>query len=418
MKSNIPYLVSQDASADLVHFCQSLSYNRFFLIADENTYTALGSQVESSLRKNGADVKTILLSGDEISTDEHYLMHTFIETKGEDRQYIAVGSGTITDITRFVSHRARASFISLPTAASVDGFTSTVAPMIFAKYKGPIQAQPPIAVFSDLPTLCAAPRIMTAAGLGDLLGKYTSLADWKLGHLLYDEPYNASVDQYMREAVDKTVAALDELAAGTCTGITNLMDGLVGSGFGMLEFGDSRPASGSEHHIAHFWEMKFILDGRPAVLHGVKVGIATILAARRYELLRELSFDQAKQQLNSHEFPGVDYFSREINRGYGPVASKIMEIQAPLLQMNVTDYDTLKTRILNNWDEIQKIAQTVPPAAEIKKWIGALNGPTLPSDIGLSDEDVCLGLESAHLLRDRFTLNRLGFWLDLPFGEA
>ncbi|MBE0696291.1 MAG: iron-containing alcohol dehydrogenase, partial [Anaerolineaceae bacterium] len=307
-------------------------------------------------------------------------------------------------------------FISLPTAASVDGFTSTVAPMIFAKYKGPIQAQPPIAVFADLPTLCAAPRIMTAAGFGDLLGKYTSLADWQLGKLLYDEPYDAAVDQKMRESVDKTVASLDQLATGSCDGITNLMDGLIGSGFGMLEFGDSRPASGSEHHIAHFWEMKFILEGRPAVLHGVKVGVATILAARRYEILRQISFADAEHRLNSRRFPELDQFQKEITLGYGVVANKILAIQAPLLQMTPADYDVLKKRILGNWDRIQSIAQSVPSAEEIQRWIKAVNGPTLPHEIGLSDDEVILGMECAHYLRDRFTMNRLGFWLDLPLG--
>jgi glycerol-1-phosphate dehydrogenase [NAD(P)+] len=416
MKTNIPYVVSQNADAHLVDFCKERHYNRFFLIADNNTYSVLGSRIENSLRNEGIDVKTILLTGEEISTDEHYIMQTLIETNGEDRQYIAVGSGTITDITRFVSHRARANFISIPTAASVDGFTSTVAPMVFAKYKGPIQAQPPIAVFADLPTLCAAPQIMTAAGLGDLLGKYTSLADWKLGQLLYDEPYNAEVDQKMRESVDKTVASLDQLAAGSCTGITNLMDGLIGSGFGMLEFGDSRPASGSEHHIAHYWEMKYILEGRPAVLHGVKVGIATILAAKRYELLSQITYADAEHRLNTRVFPSQDQFQKEILKGYGVVTNKILAIQAPLLRMTPMDFDILKKRILANWDQIHQIALGVPRAEEIRNWIKALNGPTLPQEIGLSDAEVVLGMESAHYLRDRFTLNRLGFWLNLPLG--
>ncbi len=414
MNINIPYVVAQDAVPPLLKFCAERNFTSFFLVADENTYRVLGRRVEQSLQTAGIAVKTILLTGEEISTDEHYVVQTLIETNGEDRQYIAVGSGTITDITRFVSHRVKANFISLPTAASVDGFTSTVAPMTVAKYKGPIQAQPPLAVFVDLPTVCAAPKRMTAAGLGDLLGKYTSLADWQIGHLLYNERYDRSVEEMMRESVDKTVSMLDEVAQGTCAGITQLMDGLIGSGFGMLQFGDSRPASGSEHHIAHYWEMKFILDGRPAVLHGVKVGIATVIAAQRYESLRQMSYSEAARRLENRSLPGKETMLAEIEAGYGVVTNKIIEIQTPLLSLTPDDFKELKSRILAHWDEIQAIAQGVPSPQQITGWIKALDGPTVPEDIHLSAEDVRLAMQSAHFLRDRFTLNRLAYWLSIP----
>ncbi len=414
MSPNITYLVTQDAIPPLLEFCARIEKKRYFLVADPNTYRVLGQRVEASLREAGYDVKSILLTGDEISTDEHYVTQAMIETNGEDRLYIAVGSGTITDITRFVSHRARANFISLPTAPSVDGFTSTVAPMVVAKYKGPIQAQPPVAVFADLPTIQAAPTQMIAAGLGDLLGKYTSLADWQLGALLYDEPYDPGIQAMMRKSVDDTIAIIDELPSRSRTGITYLMDGLVGSGFGMLAFGDSRPASGSEHHLAHYWEIKFILEDRPAVLHGIKVGVATIISARRYEFLRQISLDTATRILASVSLPRKEDILAEIHAGYGPVTDKIVSIQEPLLQMTEGDLQNLKQRILDNWNEIQAIAKSVPHPDQIAQWISTVNGPTLPSEIGLSPEEVNLGIRSAHYLRDRFTLNRLAYWLKLP----
>jgi glycerol-1-phosphate dehydrogenase [NAD(P)+] len=418
MYTDIPYLVTQDAVPALLEFCAQKGYRRLFLVADPNTYRVLGQRAEAALVNAGFDVKRILLTGEEIATDEHYVTQAMIETNGEDRQFVAVGSGTVTDITRFVSHRARASFVSLPTAPSVDGYTSTVAPMVVAKYKGPIQAQPPVAVFADLPTLCAAPSPLIAAGLGDLLGKYTSLADWQLGALLYDEPFDPAIDAMMRNSVDDTVAVIDALTNRSCEGITRLMDGLVGSGFGMLAFGDSRPASGSEHHIAHFWEIKFILENRPAVLHGTKVGIATLISARRYELLRQMTREDAAGCLAACSLPGHDEWLAEISAGYGPVTEKILAIQEPLLRMNEADLQELKTRILANWESIQSIARTVPHPDQIAGWLTAVGGPTTPAEVGLGPDEVTLGIRSAHYLRDRFTLNRLGYWLKLPFGTA
>ena len=109
-------------------------------------------------------------------------MQVLVRADRENRTYLAVGSGTITDITRFASHRTKADFISIPTAPSVDGYTSPSASLVIERLKQTVIAQPPIAIFADLPTLCAAPRPMIAAGFGDMLGKYTSLADWQLGH--------------------------------------------------------------------------------------------------------------------------------------------------------------------------------------------------------------------------------------------
>ena len=413
MKNPIPYLVVPDAVPPLLDFIREQGLHRFFLVADPNTYQVLGQRVEAALRANGIDSKTILITGDEIITDEHYIVQALVETKGEDRAFIAVGSGTVTDITRFISHRSREIFISLPTAPSVDGFTSIVAPMVVGKYKMPVPAQPPVAVFADLPTLCAAPRRMIAAGLGDLLGKYTSLADWRLGALLYQEPYSAEIDQYIRESVDATVAEIDSVGSASCDGITRLMDGLVGSGFGMLAFGNSRPASGSEHHIAHYWEMKGIMEGRPANLHGAEVGVATVLSARRYAKLRKISSAEAVGFLEARNLPSHEKMRAEIEADYGSVAEQIIQIQAPLFNLTIQDLDDLKASILSHWDEVQEIARTVPAPQQLENWLAAVQAPIQPSDLGLSQAETNQGLQAAHYLRDRFTLNRLSFWMGL-----
>ena len=418
MTQTIPYLVVPDAVPPLLQYCQEHNLRRFFLVADENTYHVLGQRVQSALEENGLEVQTILLTGEEIITNEHYVVQTQVETRGESRIFLAVGSGTVTDITRFVSHRSHDIFISLPTAPSVDGFTSIVAPMVVGNYKGPIPAQPPAAVFADLPTLCAAPRRLIAAGLGDLLGKYTSLADWRIGALVYDEPYSAEIDRQMLASVDETVADIQSIATGSPEGIKRLMDGLVGSGFGMLAFGDSRPASGSEHHVGHFWEMKFILEGRSPNLHGAEVGVATILAAQRYAMLRQMTRDDARRSLLARDLPTAEALRSEIREGYGPIAERIEKIQEPLFCMTNSDLEQLKDRILDQWDGIQEIAKTVPTPEQITAWIKAVDGPTTPEEIRLSPEETLLGLRSGHYLRDRFTLNRLAFWLGLPLTAA
>jgi glycerol-1-phosphate dehydrogenase [NAD(P)+] len=255
---------------------------------------------------------------------------------------------------------------------------------------------------------------MISAGLGDLLGKYTSLADWKLGHLLYGEPFRQSVYDLMKRSVDDAVAVIDEIAGHSCDGISRLMDGLVGSGFGMLEFGDSRPASGSEHHIAHFWEMHSILEGKTAILHGAEVGVGTILSARRYQQLREISFADAHRYLSDLQVPAHSSLDSEIEQGYGPVAQKIRQIQSPLYSITQDDLDRLMKNILDHWKDIMMIASEVPSPKIITEWIQAVGGPTQPDQIRYDERKARNGIHFAHYLRDRFTVNRLSYWLKLP----
>lgn len=414
MKNNIHYIKSQNIIPDLLEYCSKQGFSQLYLLADQNTYNVLGRSIEDALLSAGFDIKAILLSGPEIRTDEHYIVQAMVAMGPEPRVFLAVGSGTITDIARFISHRAGSQFISIPTAPSVDGYTSTVAPMVVDNYKAPIPAHPPIAVFANLPTLCEAPKKLIAAGVGDLVGKYTSLVDWKLGHLLYNEPYQASVYKIMKESVDQAVKVIDQIAESTPEGITQLIDGLIGSGFGMLEFGDSRPASGSEHHIAHYWEMQAILKNRPAVLHGTEVGIATILSANRYERLRQITKSDARKRLLGKKIPDHNQIQLEIEKGYGPVSKKILQLQQPLFSMTQADLDQLIALILDHWDDIQSLAQEVPTAYQFRSWIRRAGGPIESSEIRLSPVETANGLQYGHYLRDRFTMNRLAYWLAIP----
>ena len=199
---------------------------------------------------------------------------------------MAIGSGTITDITRFVSHRTGAAFISMPTAPSVDGFASIGAPLIVDGVKETIICHTPTAIFADVTTLAAAPRGLIAAGFGDMLGKLTSIADWRLGQLLWDEPYDEAIAQRTLTAVQFCIDNVESIGAASPEGVRKLLEALLESGYCMLDFGSSRPASGAEHHYSHYWEMKLLNEGRPAIYHGAKVGVATALVAEQYAQLR------------------------------------------------------------------------------------------------------------------------------------
>ena len=174
MDVRVPVYIGNQAIPEFIRYCKQHGLKEILLVADENTYPALGKAVEDALHRVGMDLVTVVLKGQEVQANEHYLVRLLLSYDLKPRTFLAVGSGTITDITRFVSHRTGRDFISLPTAPSVDGFTSPSASLSMGRLKQTIQAQPPVAVFADLATLCSAPLLMIADGFGDILGKYTS----------------------------------------------------------------------------------------------------------------------------------------------------------------------------------------------------------------------------------------------------
>ena len=173
---------------------------------------------------------------------------------------IAFGSGTIHDLTRYTAFKLNIPFLSVPTAASVDGFASTVAAMTFKGFKVTIPAKAPLAIFADTAIISRAPRYLTAAGVGDLLAKFTALVDWKISHLLTGEYLCDKIVTITEEALQTLLNVIDDLALQKEEAFEPLMYGLILSGLGMQMIGNSRPASGAEHHLSHLWEMHVIND--------------------------------------------------------------------------------------------------------------------------------------------------------------
>jgi glycerol-1-phosphate dehydrogenase [NAD(P)+] len=414
MKTDLPVYIEDDVIPSLLEYCARNALSRFYLVADDNTYEALGRRVEETLTGRGLDVKAVMVRGEEIIADERYIVQVLAQVGREERMYLAVGSGTLTDIVRFVSHRTRTAFLSLPTAPSVDGYSSGGAPLVIGRLKQTVYTHAPLAIFADLNTLRAAPRAMIASGFGDMVGKYTSSADWKLGRLLWDEPYSAEIIARVWQALEACARSADQIGARSAEGIRNLMDGLVESGLCMLDFGLSHPASASEHYLSHFWEMKLLSENRPAILHGQKVGVASILVARFYEQVRRLSRDQAGERLAATPMPERDQEIERIRRGYPVIADNVIAEQRPFLELSPEGYRALQRKILDQWDAIQEIAASVPSAGEMADLLRRVGGPVDTRTLGLNDEEVALGLEYAHYYRNRFSVIKLSRMLGIP----
>jgi glycerol-1-phosphate dehydrogenase [NAD(P)+] len=411
-KAPIVY-IGRDALPRLVEFCEGQRFEQCTLVADHTTYGVIGRRIAEAWTDRRWGVHVTLLNGGPVTADEYQIMQVLLRADQSERVYLAVGSGTITDIVRFVGSVTRRRFISVPTAPSVDAYTSATAALEIGKWKQTVPALPPIAVFADLDTLCSAPRSMIAAGFGDVLGKYTSLADWKLGHLLWGEAYSETIAQRARSALTNCRRKIAEGDHDSSDGIRTLFESLIESGQCIADFGSSESASGSEHHLSHYWEMSRLREHRPVLLHGAQVAVGAVMIARIYERIRSLARAQVVARLSSVTLPDRQQEAAAIRDGYGATAEGIIAAHSAFLDMTARDLDALKERIVDHWDEIQEIASTVPPAHELAGALRRVSAPVTLHELGLEGRDLSNALKYASYLRNRFTVLKLARLLRL-----
>lgn len=411
--SELPVVIAPDALPALIEFLHSRQLTALNLVADANTWRALGQRASQALAAAGIDARPLLLAGDEVTPDEQTIVELLLAAGREQRPYLAAGSGVITDLTRFASYCTGNDFICLPTAPSVDAYTSTGSSLILRGLKQSIYSQAPMAVFADLDTLCAAPRPMIAAGFGDVVAKYTAVADWKLATLLWDGPYDDAVARRMEAARDRCMTQVDAVGAAQPEGIHSLIDALIEAGLCMLAFGGSQPAGQSEHYISHYLEMKLVREGRKPVLHGAKTGMATVIVARYYQQMCEMSHAEAAQRLAASTRPDRAQEIQRIRFAYGDLTDSVVAEQAPFLNWSEGEYDRLKARILDRWAEVQAVAAQVPAPAVLADLLQRAGGTADPAALGLGAEEMALAEEYGHYVRNRFTAMKLSRVLGL-----
>ena len=273
---------------ELPGILRDLGASHIFLVADNYTYEAAGRQVEQLLDQAGLPYhKRVFQTETPLVPNEYALGSALAAMTSQDDMLLAVGSGTLNDVTKYVSARTGIPYVIAATAPSMDGYASTVAPTILDGFKTTLPAVYPAAIVADVDILKDAPMPMLTAGFGDIIGKFTSLADWRLSHQLNGEYYCPEVAGVIEAAVETCAANAQALAQREPQAIQAVTEALILSGLAMGMVGVSRPASGAEHQMAHYWEMDALRRGEEHPLHGNAVGVGTVLAASLYEMAAE-----------------------------------------------------------------------------------------------------------------------------------
>jgi glycerol-1-phosphate dehydrogenase [NAD(P)+] len=368
-----------------------------WIIADGNTWAAAGDKVQSLFRQ--AQVRTaqpyIFAAEPQLHPDyEHALL--LCEKMPAACLPLAVGSGVINDLVKCAAGLKGVSYCCLPTACSVDGYTSAGAALSMKGNKQTVKCPAPIAVCADPEILTTAPAPMLASGYADLLTKIPAGADWIIADIVGEDPIRQDVWDLIQGNIRGWIADHNNML--------EVFAGLAATGYAMQMMQDSRPASGAEHLLSHVWEMEGLQKDGAEVSHGFKVGIGLLAST----LLMEFVFEHDFSSLKARMKPGLSRVERH------------KEIQS-LLQRNCygrqpeetalqkfKEGDALLERrqlIENSWPRLQAgLRRQLIPFQEIRAMLRAANCPTSAQEIGLGREQFLDAVKTAQLIRKRYTI--------------
>lgn len=359
------------------------------VIYDENTYSAAGMVPLSADQQ-------IILCPDGLHANEHGVDLVMGQLAEQADYLVAVGSGTIHDITRYCAYLRGIPFVSCPTAASVDGFCSSVAAMTWEGAKKTLTAVAPRLVVADLNVIAQAPAFLARSGFGDMIGKYIALTDWRIGHILTGEFYCPRIAQITEEATQAVLDSAEGIATGDLQAYEKLMSGLLLSGIAMQMLGFSRPASGSEHHISHCIEMEPEgLGVHSDALHGEKVGVGTLMAVREYHRLAGLPEE------SWGDYPGLDPARVEAIFGQR-LSRQIFEENRADAAAGITG-----AQIRSHLEDIRREIGKLPDADALRSVYARLGVKSCLTDIQVPEDLEQQLLDDSPMVRNRLTLMRL-----------
>ncbi|MCL1795836.1 MAG: iron-containing alcohol dehydrogenase, partial [Clostridia bacterium] len=330
---------------------------------------------------------------------------------------VAVGSGVIGDACKVLSHTAGRPQMTGATPPAMDGFASSNASMIQTGVKVPLYPGCPAAILCDIDIIKNAPMHMLHAGLGDMLAKYVSIFEWRVANLVVGEYYCDNVAALVRRSLRRCVSKADGLVRRDPDAVSAVVEGLVLSGVAMTFAQISRPASGLEHYFSHLWEMFALLRGEPSELHGIQVGVGTLLTLDILEKLGTTVPDRARAEQAMNAFSEAAWEARM--RGiFGPVAETVIEAEKTVYHKNDPMAHAVRLgKIIDNWPRILSILrEEIPVVSEINTLMRRIGMPMTPADIGVLDPDVRRALLGSREIRDKYLTSSL-LW-DLGLLDA
>lgn len=384
---------------------------RLALVCDETTYDVMGGRVAAALRGLGS-VDIVVL--ERPHADEAHVAALRDRVRHADA-LVAVGSGTVNDLSKFVTFGDGRPYCVFGTAPSMNGYTSTTASITLASgLKVSKKAHAPKGVFIDLAVNAAAPTRLVAAGFGDCLVRSVAQVDWWLSHRLFDTYYTDLPFRLELPDEAELMGRAPDLARGDIAAVGYLHRVLTLCGLGVSFTGMTNHGSMGEHQISHYIDC-FAGDRHPGSVHGQQVGVATLTMAR------------LQAQILASDTPPVVGPTRVEEAGmrarYGAEVAAICRGELDHKRLDAEAARALNRKLEAIWPALRAELQAFTvPVETMRQALADAGGPTTAAELGL---DVAFYREAvlhAREIRRRYSALDLaadaGFLAAFTAGES
>ncbi len=371
-------------------------------VFDETLVHALWRDVEVADKALDGDLAGAKALEQDPSYQEGDAQKAFRPASNEYFIAVSVGSGVINDLCKLSSHHHGQRYLSIPTAASVDGFSSFGASISYHNAKQTFDCPAPIALLADVDIIKDAPKEMTSAGYADLAAKIPAGAEWMIADLMGTEPIIPSAWHVLQDYLNDLLSDPEGVAEGKPEAISDLFEGLTLSGFAMQAAKSSRPASCCDHLFSHILDMTdHTYHGKPTS-HGFQVAIGTLTMCAVFD--KFLTYDFTK--LNVDEcvaaWPTLEQEQERALKLFKDFPAPKLGYES--ITKKYTDADSVRrelTTLKTIWPEFrEKLRNQVYSFKKMQDLFKKAGAPYDPSMIGVT----------RHELRDMFPFVQLMRW--------
>ena len=378
------------------------------LIADENTWDAAGKEVYRFLAEKGIPLAEpkIFPRKPMLHADYEYVQELLPLVAG--KAPVAVGSGTVNDLTKRASFEAKCDgYLCVATACSVDGYTAFGAAISVNNFKQTLECPAPLAIIADSRVLSSAPQDMTASGYADLAAKIVAGGDWYIADAMGETPFDSFAWNIVQRNLRSWLASPERLKANDPERLAALFNGLASTGFAMQYYKESRPASGAEHLFSHVWEMDGVKKDGVAPSHGFKVSVGNLISTAMMEFaFKVLSKEDFAKSCASA--PEISMPESQAQIDSYLKGTRIYENVKKVCMGKLLTGKALADRrrlIVEKWDYLREnVLRQIFAFDDMKSRLECMGCPVKAADIGVDRAELYRGIIVAAMIRRRYTV--------------
>ena len=415
-------------------FEQFFKGRKAVVIADNNTWKAAAEKVYGYLKSAGISTEKYIIQENRfhaewkyvemvdkvlegqldaaraIETDPHHKESDATKSiRPASNEYyvaVAVGSGVINDLCKLASFHHGQSYLTVPTAASVDGFSSFGASISYQHAKQTFNYPAPIALLADVDVIAAAPKEMTAAGYADLAAKIPAGAEWMIADLMGTEPIIPIAWHVLQDVLNDQLSNPEGVAAAEPKAIADLFEGLTLSGFAMQAARSSRPASCCDHLFSHILDMTEHTYHGELQSHGFQVAIGTLTMCAVFDEFFKYDLSKIDVEACVKAWPTLEQEQKRALELFKNFPAPKLGYES--ITQKYTDADSVRkelTLVKENWPEFKKkLQEQVYPFEKMQNMFKKAGAPYDPSMIGVTRAQLRDMFPFVQLMRWRFNL--------------